>query len=95
MSYNGWSNYETWLVNVWVDSWCELREICHPRNGTGYDRFLMLRDLIQDIVLDDDPEYLTGLGKDLLRSALDNVAGRELVLHYETKDDDTEQGDKK
>ena len=20
MSYNGWSNYETWLVNLWIDN---------------------------------------------------------------------------
>jgi len=21
MTYNGWTNYETWLVNLWFDNW--------------------------------------------------------------------------
>lgn len=20
MSYNGWTNYETWLINLWIDN---------------------------------------------------------------------------
>lgn len=95
MSCNGWTNHATWLVNVWTDGDDEIVRICRKSNGYAFLRGEELKEYVETYVLDDDPtsELMSGLGKDLLLSALSDVNWRELVEHYEdceVEEDDDE-----
>jgi hypothetical protein len=85
MSCNGWTNHATWLVNVWTDGDDEIVRICRKSNGYAFMRGEELKEYVETYVLDDDPtsELMSGLGKDLLLSALSDVNWKELVEHYE------------
>ena len=46
MSYNGWTNRETWLVNVWFDP--QSREDLHGIRSMMEDEVLALPGWLQD-----------------------------------------------
>ena len=84
--YNGWTNYETWAVALWIDN----------EQGT----YLYARELLEDKALDtgDAAEALKGwivnemapdLGAsmfaDLLGAALSSVNWQEISKHIKTK----------
>lgn len=78
MSYNGWKNKETWLVNLWIgDYFAELQE-----EGT-----LITEEFVREIV----EEYCQGaMGNDvesafivdLLNCALGEIDYLEIATHY-------------
>ena len=92
--YNGWTNRETWLVNLWLtnepDTEGDLRmlscagAIIPLSTGWRADR---LRDYVRDL-----PAIMTildgtaGLQTDLLQGALDSVNWREIVDNHEWDD---------
>ena len=97
MSYNGWSNYETWNVALWIDNdegsygyWQErTREIAEetePEYGWESKEDAArntLADEIKDTIEDQSP--LTSdasLYSDLLGAALSEVDWREIAEHY-------------
>ena len=76
MSYNGWSNKETWLVNVWLGD--DLQ--AHKDEGEA-----LTTDYIEGLV--DDlacfgPLAVTGLMSDLLSTAMGEINYWELEQHY-------------
>ena len=79
MSYNGWSNKETWLVNVWLGD--DLQ--AHKDDGEP-----LTDDYIESIVDDmaAELEFDNGLLRDLLNTAMGEVNYWELEQHY--KEDD-------
>ena len=89
--YNGWSNYETWLVNGWFES-CEhgygmLRQFakdsirCTELHGRDRDHAVYeCSKMIQNEVEERMPE-LDGMFADLLNSALSEVAWYEIAEH--------------
>ena len=86
--YNGWTNYETWCVNLWLTndeySESELRKIAtHWRH---YEREDALRTFIRDAQEEAVPQCL-GMFSDLLQSALDNVNWREIIKAHEEDND--------
>lgn len=81
MSYNGWSNRETWVVNVWFgDSWERKSDV----DGT--------RDYI-DEELDDMARKMPGWMTDLLgiNFRSDDVDWDELKDHVESDDDQDDE----
>ena len=78
MSYNGWTNKETWLVNLWLgDYFAELQE----------EGETISPELIQENVEEwlsyaqgNDPE--SGFLVDLLNCALGEINYHELAKHY-------------
>jgi hypothetical protein len=81
--YNGWKNYETWLVNLWFsDSYTEyfLEQF---RDG----------DLLTNVAADEVRDYVVGwvdeeisengFVTDLVNGALHEVDWRELAAHVE------------
>ena len=80
--YNGWKNYETWLVNLWIDS----------DGGTGYwaERADDVRD-VSDLA-DEMQQFYTelaeteipasGMFADLFNSALREVSWYDIAEHY-------------
>lgn len=90
MSYNGWTNYETWLVAVWLDneepSYHAVREAVRdsgPRNAAK-----AIRELVEELVL---PPGNGGLAHDLITGALSEVNWSEIAEHYAAEaEDETE-----
>ena len=82
--YNGWTNYETWLVGLWYgDSYNEYF-LDQFREGELLQRVNadQLRDYVIEGFMDDQmPE--NGLVTDLVNNAMSQVNWRELADHVE------------
>jgi len=85
MSYNGWENKETWLVNVWLGD--DLQ--AHKDEGEA-----LTADYIEAIVDDmvaeleyDNGLLERGLLSDLLNTVLGEINYWELEQHYKEDDE--------
>lgn len=87
MTYNGWSNYETWNVALWLDndqgSYEWVREMA--REASDRDRYRepipALADAIEEYVKDAAPDLGASMFSDLLTAALSEVDWREIAEH--------------
>jgi len=81
--YNGWKNYETWLVGLWFsDSYNEyfleqFRDGDLTQTVTGDD----VREYVESWVDETTPE--SGFVADLVNGAMREVDWRELANHVE------------
>jgi hypothetical protein len=73
--YNGWSNYETWLLNLWYGDY--LQDIANEEGSLEADQ---IETIIEEIMAEDLPE--TGFSADILNAALRRVNWHELAKHY-------------
>lgn len=93
-TYNGWSNYETWVVNLWIDNdqgsqerWAERAvELLQGAidDETTDPKAEALSTLADELEADHGeftPE-LSGVFSDLLTHALGRVDWREIAEHY-------------
>ena len=77
-TYNGWTNYETWCVKLWLDNeqgsqeWMNEIVLSYPDN---HEAATALRDGLADNM----PDLGATLWADLLRSAFDEVNWREIA----------------
>lgn len=89
--YNGWSNYQTWLVNLWFDNeeygQTMLRQFakdsirCAELHGRDRDNAVYeCSKMIQNEVEENIPE-LEGMFADLLSAALQEVNWYEIAEH--------------
>jgi hypothetical protein len=97
-TYNGWTNYETWLVNLWMDNEQgsqeyfreTAREIYEcPHNPyrahmtRAADAGLAFADWLKAYHEENRPEMPTcGVYHDLLSGALSEVNWNEIARHY-------------
>lgn len=85
--YNGWVNYETWLVALWLDNDCGSsdywREVAEQllEDDDAEDCRVFLAKRIEDEVKEGQPE-VKGLYADLLGAALSEVDWDEIASHY-------------
>lgn len=87
-NYNGWTNYETWVVNLWmsndsgsVDYWDEQsREFLDEADGDKDDAAYMLAQRLENDHTDLMPETVDVFA-DLLGHALRMVDWREIAHH--------------
>lgn len=81
-SCNGWTNYETWLTNLWIDSYTQGR---NP-NFKSRDE---VRDFVENKMIG---EYalsgLNGLASDLLTNSLSQINYREIYECYKQDEDE-------
>ena len=79
--YNGWSNYETWAVNLWLNNdegtYHDLRDMArHARSEQ--DLAGQLKAYVEDLM----PDLGSTLASDLLSAALSEVDWYELACSY-------------
>jgi hypothetical protein len=80
-TYNGWTNYETWLVKLWIDNeyadysyWRgEAEAEARGNNKTGH-----LADQLKDSFEEAQPQ-LTGMWLDMLNAAMSEVNWYEIA----------------
>jgi hypothetical protein len=77
-TYNGWTNYETWCVKLWLDDDQADQEwltdlVCDYEDD--YEATTELKAQLEDTM----PDLGATMWSDLLRSALDSVNFREIV----------------
>ena len=96
MSYQGWKNYETWCVALWIDndqdSYNEARDMIRDCREV-YEAADILKEWIEEMnPLNDTANMFT----DLLNAALSEVDYYEIAENYlneikeENEDEDTE-----
>jgi hypothetical protein len=101
--YNGWSNYETWVVNLWLENDQStynfmLELLAHAREDYSDKSKVVYSyaDMIKEYIEENTPE-VTGMYADLLNSAISEVNFREIARSwYEDnpiEDDDDDDDD--
>lgn len=72
-TYNGWTNYETWLVQLWLDSY--IQGLVH--NGEEVtERHL---ENYVDSMMDNIDWQSMGLFKDLITNSMGNINWEEIA----------------
>ena len=86
--YNGWTNYETWCLNIWIDNdqylaerKAELiREVSiNYDDRQVYELSLLLESMVEELRED---ALQVGLLSDLLGGAIGKINFYELAKHY-------------
>ena len=93
--YNGWANYETWCVHLWLSNeegtYHEARRIV--RGGLDYQAAGRLKEWVEEM----RPEMEASMFSDLLGAALSEVDWLEVSEAFRDKEaeesDDTEEGE--
>lgn len=81
--YNGWTNYQTWCVNLWLSNDQsddeDARCLCQSARDNAYEAGKLLRDYVEDM----NPHGGdASLFSDLLSSSLRAVDWEEIASHY-------------
>ena len=77
--YNGWTNYETWVVNLWIGESQDFWDDITSSSDSVADIANMLKDYhMEDNPLVDNANVYT----DLLGGALSSVNWREIAQHF-------------
>lgn len=88
-TYNGWTNYETWAVNLWMSNdqgsseyWEEqAREVLEREDFDKDSAKSDLADMIQE-QHDETQPAVDGVFSDLLNAAMSEVNWYEIAEHY-------------
>ena len=96
MSYQGWTNYETWAVSLWLNNdeglYYEVRELA--RRVRGKHKLYDLADALEQLVRNNAPNLGGTLYGDLLNRAIAQANWCEIAEQLlEEIGDDGETGD--
>ena len=84
--YNGWTNYETWLVNMWYgDIFADWQ---NDREDTSAQA---LEDFVTSMLEDQGQLPDHGFAADIMNAAMRQVDWEDLASHYELEEEDEEQ----
>ncbi len=83
-TYNGWSNYETWLVNLWLNNDQKVYDAL-SEDARCADTMYDAKNVIKNWVENELEQFLegreAGMFVDLLRGALSEVNWYEIARH--------------
>jgi hypothetical protein len=84
--YNGWTNYDTWLCNLWFDNF-EFSEMLDMFDGCEDkdDILRVIKNYIKDYVeeyVEESRENASGFINDLISSALGEIDYYDIAEHY-------------
>jgi len=77
--YNGWTNYETWLVKLWMDNDEGSYEYWNERTWEAKDTYSLSQEL--RLEHEENTPTTTGVYADLLNAALSEVNWYEIAEH--------------
>ena len=77
MAYNGWSNYETWLANLWYGDF--LQDLANEGKNLDAD---MIETIVTEMLAGAGELPKNGFAADLMNAALREVDWDELAEHY-------------
>jgi hypothetical protein len=77
-TYNGWTNYETWRVNLEIFDGIDIHHFCIGLPDDAYDIGLTCKEYAIDIL---ESEGTKGLTFDYAMAFLDAVNWREIAQH--------------
>ena len=85
MSYQGWKNYETWCIALWLDNEQGSQEVAYSiarmPNKSDYDKAQDLKDYVEEFnPLNDTP---ASMFHDLLNGALSEIDWKEVLEHFQ------------
>lgn len=84
-TYNGWSTYETWLVNLWIQNDQALHAVLHAAVCEA-DTLFDAKEVLQAWLDNEYDLYIEerghGLFQDLLKGALDEVNWYEIAKNW-------------
>jgi len=84
--YNGWTNYETWLCNLWFENFefsdmLDMFDGCEDKD----DILRVIKNYIKDYVeeyVEESRENASGFINDLISSALGEIDYYDIAEHY-------------
>ena len=88
-TYNGWTNYETWCANLWLDNdqgsyerWTErAEELVNEHEGDKDEAAITLAEELEADMDEFAPE-VHGVYSDLLRASMGEIDWREIAEHF-------------
>lgn len=84
-TYNGWSTYETWLVNLWIQNDQALHAVLHDEVTSAEDLY-DAKQVLQAWLDNEYDLYIEerghGLFQDLLKGALSEVNWYEIAKNW-------------
>lgn len=88
-TYNGWTNYETWLVNLWIQNDQALHAALHDE-VTSAENLYDAKEALQ-AWLDNEYDLFVeerghGLFQDLLNAALSNVDWYDIAKNWRNEE---------
>ena len=87
VQYNGWTNYATWLCNLWFENFDFTEEVEEGRyNGMHNAEIrVMVSNYIQEYVeefVDNETCQCNGFISDLIRSSMNDIDYIDIADHY-------------
>lgn len=90
-TYNGWSNYETWAVKLWLDNAQgtaeDMEALARSNNGDEYRMSQAVKSYVEDMM----PDLGASMFADLLNASLSEVDWYEIAESYLEDYDEEEE----
>ena len=85
--YNGWTNYETWVCNLWFDNFefsemLDMFDGCEDKGDILNNIEDYIKNYVEEYVECTTPNGTNGFIQDMLNSAIQEIDYRDIAEHY-------------